>query len=300
MELFEYNLDDESTWTVREAPAQADGFNDGLIEIAGYNPFGGQMLRTVWGGTHHAKGILVYKLCDTDETCIGYQYRDPDSGEMVETPYGTLASIPLTAIPITIYGRLELGELRWMVERWRSPEQLAHMGYFDESLAHVVTEVPVDARFAKREIKARIRAGEKPEVAICRVEGEIDRQRPMVTDQTIKTFFDPEWRQQGDYELFLKLERKNGLYHDADAEALIGIAAMWDYNENTPLSKQIEDEKAASVARRKEVQRRIQELWEADPVPVNPERVYSLPAQAPEVALPTYERTASITNLDKL
>jgi hypothetical protein len=264
MDLFEYNLDDESTWVVREAPPLDSDFNEGLIKIAGWNRFGEQMLRVVWGGTHRAKGILVYKLCDTPETLIAHQYREPSLGQMVEVK--KLADVPDGAISIPKYGSIELGELRWMIERWVSSEQLEHMGYFDESLGRIVTELPTDTRYAHQEFKARVRAGEKPETALARVEGELDRQRSMECDQEIKEYFDPEHRAHGDYQLFLKLERSNGMFHEADGEALEGIRAMWEYNENTPLSQIIADEKAASEARRADVQRRLQALWNPDNV----------------------------------
>lgn len=256
----EYDLDNPASWFVHEEPPCDPAFDVGLLDIGGTNGDGDPMLKRVWGGKYRSKGILVFKLCDTDSVLVGHQFRD-ESGEMCEVV--KLEDVPATAISIPIYRSEELGELRWIVLRWISPEDLKRLGYFDESLRHQGAESNMGAE-AYQEFRARVAAGEDPEVAFVKVENQADRARPLVADEEIKTYFDPEWRKNGDYQFFFRLERADGTYHAADDEALEGIRLLWEQDQSTTVAEREALIQAEREQRARTVKARKGALWHPD------------------------------------
>lgn len=256
----EYDLNNPATWVVYQEPPCEPLFDEELLRIGGKNPNGDPMLVKRWGATYRNKGVLVYKLCDTEPTLIGHQFRDPQSGEMREVSLGQLDQIPQGTISVPLYRGIELGELRWIIERWVSPDDLETMGYFDESLRYQPTETDF-GREAFHEFRAMVETGEDPEKALMRVENQVDRLRNLETDQELKTYFDPAWRTKGDYQFFFRLERKNGMYHAPDGEALEAIAAMWEYHQTTTPAQRLADEEEEKARAAIDRQQRIDALW---------------------------------------
>lgn len=256
----EYDLNNPATWVVHQEPPRDSAFDDELLRIGGRNPHGDPNLVRRWGGTYRNKGVLVYKLCDTEPTLVGHEFRDPVSGAMREVELGEIDQIPQNAISVPLYRSVELGELRWIIEYWVSPEQLASMGYFDSALRYQTEETDF-SRDAFHEFRAMVEAGDDPEKAMMRVENQVDRARSLKVDEQIKTYFDPAWRTNGDYLFFLRLERKDGTYHPPDSEALEAIAAVWEYNTTTTPAQRAADEEEQKAQAAKERQRRIDELW---------------------------------------
>lgn len=259
----EYDLDNPETWIVYPAPPCDESFDRELLAIGGTNPHGEPMLVKRWGATYYSKGALVYKIYEGEPTLAGHEFRSPDTGEMVRVK--TLAEVPNGLITVPYYESLELGELRWIIERWVSPDDLAKMGYFDEALRHDPIPVsPSEKVAARRELHAMIRAGEPVERALTKVENQLDRARPVEIDQEIKTYFDPAQRTRGDYQFFFRLERKNGLYHPADGEALEAIRMIWHYNQTVTPAEHEANIQAAYDQGDLERDQRVDALWSPD------------------------------------
>lgn len=252
----EYDLENPATWVVYEAPPCDPTFDVELLRIGGTNRDGAPNLMKVWGGTHRAKGVLVYKLCDTEPVIVGYQYKHRGKVRTVDTA----DEVPKGILAIPILESLELGELRWVIHRWVSPEELDRMGYFDASLRYQLPNNDQTGA-AIAEAKAMVLAGEDPETAWTKVENQLDRARGTEIDQTFKQYFDPEWRKSGDYQFFFRLERADGSYHPPDSEALEAIDAMWKYNMSTTPAEREADLAADAEKREQEKQARIDALW---------------------------------------
>lgn len=259
----EYDLDTPESWIIYPPPPCDGGFDDELLRIAGLNPHGEPMLRKVWGATHRSKGELTYKLCSTDPVLCGHQFTHPETGETCEVK--TLAEVPAgVLITVPLYEGKELGELRWIIERWVSPEDLEKQGYFNTALQYNVVENWQMQAEAKREFLAMVRAGEDPEKALMKVENQCDRARTFEIDQDLKTYFDSEWRTKGDYQFFFRLERADGTYHPADGEALEAIAMIWNYNQTVTPAEHEARLRADAEKRAQELNERRAALWHPD------------------------------------
>src|SRR5205085_7819924 len=133
----EYDLDNPSTWTtidLRDAISESEekAFQKSLVGIAGLNPFGEPNLTLRWGVTYRDGMILddkpKYYLFSRDPILIGHRYRDNDEWCSVKE----LASVPKDKISIPVYSEPHLGERRFIVEIWRSPEFLARSGRYQQ------------------------------------------------------------------------------------------------------------------------------------------------------------------------
>jgi hypothetical protein len=183
---------------------------------------------------------------------------DSATGDMREVK--TLAEVPEGKICVPIYRSVELGELRWIVLKWKSPEDLERMGFFDKSLRYQAVESDMGAE-AFLEFQARVASGESPETAFVKVENQADRARPLKVDSEIETFFDPEWRKSGDYHFFFRLERADGSYHPADGEALEGIRLLWE-SEQTVSPEEYDAERNDALQKQSLlVQARKRAIW---------------------------------------
>jgi hypothetical protein len=233
----EYDLEKPETWIVYPEPPTDPGFDRELLAIGDRNPHGAPMLVRRWGATYRSKGQLVYKIYEGEPIKAGYHYKDPDTGETVRVEFEKEA--PRNAIVLPYWESLELGELRHIIERWVSPDDLAKQGYFDPALRAATLEEGVSPALkgeAGRELRAMVKAGEPVGRAIAKVESQLDRARASASgivelDQDTMTYFDPAWRTRGDYQFFFRLERPNGTYHPADGEALEAIRMIWKYNQ---------------------------------------------------------------------
>lgn len=122
-EEFEYLDDDQSTWKVWEAPPKPDWVDSTLVEIAGLNYRGLPRLRCEWGGTlvsdTSEQKVLKYSCGYSPVEVSGYSYVKDGVTHFTKTIEGVDALIIVPAM----YEE-ELGLLRWVIERWVSPEEL--------------------------------------------------------------------------------------------------------------------------------------------------------------------------------
>jgi hypothetical protein len=268
--IYEYDLDNPETWIVYDEPPCDPSFDETLLKIGGTNPYGEPMLVKRWGATYRSKGELVYQIYESEPTLAGHQYKDPDSGEMVRV--ATEKEAPRSVIVLPYWESVKLGELRIIIEKWVSPEDLAKQGYFDPETLQAAAEERISPALigeAGRELRAMVRAGEPVDRAVAKVESQLDRARPSASgiidiDEDTKAYFDPAWRTRGDYQFFFRLERKNGLYHPPDAEALEGIALIWKYNQDVTPAEHEANIQAAFERGDIERDGRVDALWTPD------------------------------------
>jgi hypothetical protein len=258
----EYDLDKPETWIVYPPPPCDPGFDRELLAIGGTNPDGEPVLMKRWGATWRSKGELVYKIYESEPQIVALEYTDPADGQVKRVTDGTL---PPGAVTVPVLESVELGELRWIIERWVSPAELAKQGYFDEALnLDPLCVSPADLALARKELHDRIKSGESAEKALTQVENQLDRMRPLGVDQDIKRYFDPAWRTNGDYQFFFRLERPNGTYHPADGEALEAVRMLWKYNETVSPAEHEANIQAAYERGDLLRDERIDALWSPD------------------------------------
>lgn len=130
-EIYEYDPKDRSTWRVHNPPQFPHDFQEALNKLAGLNRHGQPNLRLVWGGTCPSdksadKGRLKYLCGMSPQDLKGYQYLENGEWKFV----ANLEDAPENAMVAPVTERHQLGLLRWIIEKWTSPEELEAMGRF--------------------------------------------------------------------------------------------------------------------------------------------------------------------------
>lgn len=133
-EDFEYIENDESSWRARLPPPLPDFVPKTLIEIAGALPDGRPRLRCVWAGTAKSESserdCLKYSCGYSPVEVSGYSYVKDGVTHFTKTVEGIDA---LIIVPV-MYEE-ELGLLRWVIEKYVSPEELERAGRFKNRYA---------------------------------------------------------------------------------------------------------------------------------------------------------------------
>jgi hypothetical protein len=129
--MFEYLEEDQSTWRYQQLPEIPKDFIEELTNIGGLNRFGQPNLRVVKGNEikndrSENQKILKYHAGWTPFEVSGYSYEH--NGEIAFTT--RLEDIPPNIIVYPNTRQEELGLLRYVIERWVSPEKLAEEGRF--------------------------------------------------------------------------------------------------------------------------------------------------------------------------
>jgi hypothetical protein len=124
MTEFEYIEDRPETWTYHTPPAYPREFQDGLVRIAGLNRHGKPNLKLVWGGTAISekteKPSLKYLAGHSTGVLDGYNcIKDGDV-----TFVTSLGDAPEGSLVVPATKSEPLGLLRWVIEKWTSPEEL--------------------------------------------------------------------------------------------------------------------------------------------------------------------------------
>lgn len=131
MSRFEYLEENPATWKFQKLPDIPEWFERKLTALGGMNPHGAPNLRVVKGNEvwhDRAEQVrLKYPVGSTPVEIKAFEYRL--NGETFRA--ATLEEIPPDAmISQTIMGCDELGKLRYVIERWTSPEELESQGRF--------------------------------------------------------------------------------------------------------------------------------------------------------------------------
>ena len=129
---FEYEPSSGSKWWVKDTPTAEAWFQQGLNRFAGFSDRGQPKLRLVWGAAQLSditeKPQLKYKA--VSEIITGYNYLKED-GTIGTTPSMNLpndAAMPWQFHPKS--ERLELGRLRWAIEKHVPAHELVKLGRF--------------------------------------------------------------------------------------------------------------------------------------------------------------------------
>lgn len=134
----EYDLSNPSSWVVlRRGDVIGDidfkWFSDQLIRLAGLNPHGEPNLALRWAVDYQdpmtTDDYPKYYLSTNEQVLIGRGYKD-DSGQFVTVD--KIEDIPAGKLYLPIYSQTHLGERRFIVEIWRSPEFLERSGRYVE------------------------------------------------------------------------------------------------------------------------------------------------------------------------
>lgn len=134
----DYNLDNPSTFTVirkRDVISESEEseVQRELVRIAGLNPYGQPNLVIRWAVDYQdpmtTDDYPKYYLSTNEQVLVGRGYRD-DDGQFVTVE--KIEDIPAGKLYFPIYSQTHLGERRFIVEVWRSPEFLERSGRYIE------------------------------------------------------------------------------------------------------------------------------------------------------------------------
>lgn len=146
--MYEYLENDESTWQYQRLPDIPEDFVRELVKIGGLNRFGQPNLRVVKGNEvkndkAEDQKLLKYHAGWTPNEVSGYFYLV--DGERHFTT--RLEDIDPGAVVFPAMNQEELGLLRYVIEKWVSPEELADAHRFEQryeegGVAPVLREFP--------------------------------------------------------------------------------------------------------------------------------------------------------------
>lgn len=139
--MFEYLENDQSTWCFQKLPDIPRDFVKALTELGGLNRFGQPNLRVVKGNElkndrSEDQTLLKYHAGWTPINVSGYVYTQ--DGEKRFT--SRIEEIPPHIMVFPAMQQEELGLLRYVIERWVSPEQLEQENRFQKRYAEGDTE----------------------------------------------------------------------------------------------------------------------------------------------------------------
>lgn len=200
LEVPEYDLTQPDSLVVLPeddviSAGEAKWFRRQLERVAGKNRFGRANLEMRWGPT----------------------YEDPMSVDR-----------QIKYLDFT-HGTVQLGERRWFLEVWRSPEFLKRSGRYKIINDSDTVQEFYFCKACDAEITCDASAlavlGSVPSCPKCgsnRVRTEMDRE--MGKGQLLQEF-----PSEGCYDYWLRLERANLTYHPPDGEALKAVTEIWEF-----------------------------------------------------------------------
>jgi hypothetical protein len=134
--MYEYLEEDQSTWKFQKLPDIPAEFVEKLTKIGGLNRFGQPNLRVVKGNEIYNdrsedQKLLKYHAGWTPFEVSGYGYES--EGKVIFTT--RVEDIPSGTLIYPLTRQEELGLLRYVVEKWVSPEELANSHRFQQRYA---------------------------------------------------------------------------------------------------------------------------------------------------------------------
>jgi hypothetical protein len=128
-DYYEYVVGDGPTWWKKDPPPRNKIFEQGLRDLAGVNTFGNPILRVEWGGTllSDVAAVDTLKYKQIWEGITHFYYLDKGTQRIIKHP----SEAPEGAVAIPVYGTIELGRPRWIIEKWQSAEDVDRSGRFD-------------------------------------------------------------------------------------------------------------------------------------------------------------------------
>jgi len=128
---YEYDPENKDTLTYQRLPDVSKDVQNELVKIAGLNRFGQPNLRVVKGNEVKSDKAfdakrLKYSQGYAPFEVNGYRYRDGENWVFV----ANIDNLPENVFVVPDTQQEELGLLRYVVERWVSPEELEAQGRF--------------------------------------------------------------------------------------------------------------------------------------------------------------------------
>lgn len=209
------------------APEVDPRFIAGLTNIGGLNPFGKSVLRCIWGATQVDEmavgNHLKYWLANKDAELSHFEFTCPVTGMLLQVE--KLEEVPpAVLIPVPKYRQIELGERRFIIEIWRSPQFLAASNRYTEQ--SVFDNGATTEFFFCRGCGAELPATPQDGPAACARCGSrrhyIQEMREAGEGQLLRT--NPV---EGCYDFFLRLENGLGDPMAPDEHALKLIEQLW-------------------------------------------------------------------------
>lgn len=134
---YEYDPSAGGHWWVKDEPTPPSWFEEELTEFAGLEDGRRPRLRVVWGGTvmHDIteKPQLKYKVVREINEGFYYLKQDGSTGTTLSMNLPTDAAVPWKFHPKT--RRIEIGRLRWVIERHVPAHELRRLGRFQNRKA---------------------------------------------------------------------------------------------------------------------------------------------------------------------
>ncbi len=263
MKIPEYDLDRPETWKPLREPYVDPSFDRALIEIAGLNRYGEPNLMRRWGCTwkdpQNASGALKYFLTHTSPTLKGFEW--VQDGETFFTT--KLADVPASVlIPVPKYESHQLGERRWIIEQYRSPDFLSRSGRYKDVHDTGESELRVSCKNCG---SCATQATDNEDERICLSCG--SKRMSTVEFREIKNErLLNDFPERGCYDYFLRLQTEdgtaNGLYRPCDGKALEDIRRQWAFQQLSLNEQEVEREKLNRMAAR-ERNKRKNAIWAA-------------------------------------
>ena len=130
--MFEYIPDNPETWAFQKLPDIPTGFQESLNRIAGLNRHNQPNLRAVKGNEilsdRSVEKILKYHTGWTPPKQTGFEYFENGVAKFTEKA----EDAPANAILLPVIVQKPLGLLRYVIERWTSPEELENANRFQQ------------------------------------------------------------------------------------------------------------------------------------------------------------------------
>lgn len=264
----EYDLDNPSSWVVIEKRAvlsesEETAIQDRLIDTGRLNGFGNPNLRMVWGVTHLDEmlldGMPKYYLSTNDPVLTGHQWRD-GNGNMAFA--SRLEDVPVTSLSLPVYSQTHLGERRFIIEIWRSPEFLKRSGRYQETFDSGEMHTYFQCRNCQQIVPSSPDMISADVQRICESCGS-KRISPVDVREAGTGRLFRDFPKQGCYDFFFRFERADGTYHPPDGEALEGVRRLWAQHQLTFKEKdRIINE--SRLNEQKLARRRRHEIWHPD------------------------------------
>lgn len=225
-----------------------------LTRIGGLTPIGKPWLMLRWGASYtepDARGNqrIKYWLANTEPVCTGYYYRMDDGG-IVRVPHGYLHIVPEDKIALPLYESEELGERRWIIEQWRTPEFIDKSGRNDYDATH--DNLP-ELLCCRRCQTPKPERGKR-----CPECGETEEYHTKGDGRRLIA----ETRGEGRYDFFMRLEGrkfdcekceegvcddiKHASYRPVNALTLQAVENLWNYQQKRSYQEKTADNEAAS------------------------------------------------------
>lgn len=219
----EYDDTDPNTWYAIPQPSVDPTLLRRLEGIGGFNAYGKPNLELRWGVTYRDPMSVAdepkYLYVVKEPVLIGFEFTEDGQTRFVkkleEVPSHVLISVPK-------YNDVRLGERRWIVEQYRSPEFLKASGRYQFTHDTGDAEIRICCKNCGGGMRPTGREDERVCISCGSKRQSIVEFNDIKNERLLKDF--PE---EGCYDFFMRLETPDGRGRPFDGFALIDIEREW-------------------------------------------------------------------------